>query len=99
MFAETHFTVKGKISQTFKWEGHGLKLSIPEGALLSDSVIRIKAGLAGQFDLPSCAQLVSPVYWLCCDDDFQHPVTLQIQHCATVVHRSGYPALCFIVAQ
>ena len=99
VIAETQFIVKGKQSQTFKWEGHGLKLSIPEGALLSQSVIHIKAGLAGQFKLPSRAQLVSAVYWLYCDDKFRHPVTLELQHCAAIKHQSEYSSLCFIVAK
>ena len=97
--AETQFIVKGRHSQTFKWEGHGLKLSIPEGALLSDSVIYIKAGLAGHFDLPSGGQLVSPVYWLYCDNNFQHPVTLELQHCAIIKHQSECSSLSFIVAK
>ena len=96
VIAETHFIVKGRHSQTFKWEGHGLKLSIPEGALLSESVIYIKAGLAGQFELPSRAQLVSPIYWLYCDNNFQHPVTLELQHCAAIKHQSE---CSFIVAK
>ena len=62
----------------------GLKLSIPEGAVLSKSVINIKAGLAGQFQLPSDAQLVSPMYWLYCDYSFQNPIMLELQHCTTI---------------
>ena len=91
--------MKGRHSQTLKWEGHGLKLSIPEGAVLSESVILIKASLAGQFELPPGAQLVSPVYWLCCGDDFQLPVTLELQHCATIKHQSQHSSLSFIVAK
>ena len=96
VIAETQFIVKGKHSQTFKWEGHGLKLSMPEGAVPSESVIYIKACLAGQFELPSRAQLVSPVYWLYCDNDFQHPVTLELQHCVAM---SDFSSLRFIVAK
>ena len=99
MLAETQFIVKGRHSQTFKWEGHGLKLSIPEGAVLSESVIYIKAGLAGQFELPSDAQLVSPMYWLYCVHSFQHPVTLELQHCAIIKKQSGDSSLSFIVAK
>ena len=99
MIAETQFIMKGRHRQTFKWEGHGLKLSIPEGAIQSseaESVISIKAGLAGQFELPAGAQLVSPTYWLYCKHIFQQPVTLELQHCATIRNHSS---LCFIVAK
>ena len=99
VIAETQFIVKGKHSQTFKWEGHGLNLSIPEGAVLSESVIYIKAGLAGHFELPSRAQLVSAVYWLYCENDFQRPVTLELQHCVDVKHQSDFSSLRFIVAK
>ena len=99
VFAETRFIVKGRHSQTFKWEGYGLKLSIPEGAILSESVIYIKVGLAGQFELPPGAQLVSPIYWLYCDNDFQHPITLELQHCSSIKNQSKNSSLCFIVAE
>ena len=102
VIAETQFIMKGRHRQTFKWEGHGLKLSIPEDAIQSseaESVISIKAGLAGQFELPAGAQLVSPMYWLYCKHIFQHPITLELQHCATIRNNSEHSSLCFIVAK
>ena len=99
VIAATCFATKGTQSKTFEWKRHGLKLSIPEGALPSDEAegaIDIKAGFAGQFQLPENAQLVSPMYWLCCRHKFQHPVTLEIQQCAVVRNRSS---LCFVASK
>ena len=99
VIAGTHFATKGRQPLTFEWKSHGLKLSIPEGALLSEAVIDIKVGLAGQFEFPAGAQLVSPVYWLCCKQKFQHPVTLEIQHCAVIQNQSECSSLRFVAAR
>lgn len=98
--AETRFLLKGRHSQTFVWKGHGLKLSVPEGALLFDhTAVDIKAGLAGQFELPANTHLVSPVYWICCDETFQRPVMLEIQHCAAIQNDSEGSLLHFVTAR
>ena len=99
VIAEARFIVKGKHSQTFEWKGHGLKLSIPEGALLSDSVIVIKASLAGQFDLPTNTQLVSPIYWIHSSEKFQQPVVLEMQHCTAVQNELECSLLHFVAAK
>ena len=100
MVAETRFVLKGRRSQTFVWKGHGLKLSVPEGALLFDhAAVDIKAGLAGQFELPVNTQLVSPVYLICCKETFQQPVMLEMQHCAAVQNESESSLLHFITAR
>ena len=74
-------------AQTFHWEGYGLKLHIPKGALpagLKECKIFIKVGLSGQFTLPQNTSLVSAVY--CLDTEpkckFSQPLYLEIQHCA-----------------
>ena len=102
VIAEKRFTIKGIHPQTFEWENHGLKLSIPEGALPSDPTERkidIKAGLAGQFEFPADKQLVSPVYWIDCKEKFQAPVTLELQHCAVIRNQSECSSLCFVAAK
>ena len=99
VIAGTRFLTEGRHPQTFEWKNHGLKISIPE---LSDGVelaIDIKAGLAGQFKLPAGAQLVSPVYWLCCMQKFEHPVTLEIQHCAVIQNQTECSTLQFVAAK
>ena len=37
-FAETSFIITDSHSQTFEWQGYGLKLHIPEGAVPADHI-------------------------------------------------------------
>ena len=100
--AETQFVIKGRHSQTFEWKGHGLKLSVPEDALPSDQVecvIDVKASYAGQFEFPKGTQLVSPVYWLSCQQKFQRSVTLEINHCAAIQSQAECSYLRFVAAK
>ena len=74
-------------AQTFQWEGYGLKLNIPQGALpanLAQCKLIIKVGISGQFTLPRNTSLVSAVYWLHTEPqcEFSQPLTVEIQHCA-----------------
>ena len=73
--------------QYFNWEGFGLHLYIPEGALppeVKDCSISIEASVEGSYVFPDNSHPVSAVYWFCCAPKckFLQPVTLEIQHCA-----------------
>ena len=61
--------------------------------------IDIKACLAGQFTIPDDLHLVSCVYWLCCPLKFAKPVTLEIEHCASLQDSSQSSSLRFIAAK
>ena len=98
-FAKTSF---GSHSQTFEWQGYGLKLHIPEGAVPADHIecrIDIKAGLSGQFSFPDDSQLVSCVYWIACSQKFLKSVILDIEHCSAVQDSSQSPSLHFVAAK
>ena len=101
-FAETSFVITGRDSHSIKWQGYGLKLHIPEGAVPGDHMecrIDIKAGLSGQFSLPDDSQLVSCVYWIACSQKFLKSVTLDIEHCAAVQDSSQSSSLRFVAAK
>ena len=71
----------------FTWEGYGLHLYIPEGALppeIEQCTISIKATVEGNYVFPKNSHLVSAVYWFHCDPkcQFSKPIILEIQHCA-----------------
>ena len=75
-------------AQTFHWEGYGLKLLVPPGALppgMKQCELLIKVEISGQFTFPKNTSLVSAVYWLHSEPqcEFSQPLTLEIQHCAT----------------
>ena len=101
MFAETSFVVPDSRSHSFEWQGHGLKLHIPEGAVPAHTGCRVdfKAGFTGQFNIPDDLQLVSCVYWLSCSQKFAKPVTLEIEHCASLQDSSQSSSVSFIAAE
>ena len=87
VIGETSVLITNK-AQTFHWEGYGLKLLIPPGALppgMKQCELIIKVGISGQFTLPQNTSLASAVYWLHSEPrcEFSQPLTLEIQHCAT----------------
>ena len=98
-FAETS-SVPDSHSHSFEWQGYGLKLHIPEGAVPAHTGCRvdIKAGFTGQFNIPDGLHLVSCVYWLSCSQKFNKPVTLEIEHCASLQNSSQSSSLQFISA-
>ena len=73
--------------QYFTWEGYGLHLYIPEGALPSEMqscAISIEASMEGNYTFPANCFLVSAVYWFRCVPEckFLRSIILEIQHCA-----------------
>ena len=92
VIAETSVLVTNQ-SQTFHWEGYGLKLHIPQGALpagLEECTLFIKVGLSGSFEFPQNTSLVSAVYWLDSNPrcKFSKSLTVTIQHCVKPAHTS-----------
>ena len=61
--------------------------------------VDIKAGFTGQFSIPNDLHLVSCVYWLSCSQKFVKPVTLEIEHCASLQDSSQSSSLSFIAAK
>jgi len=66
--------------------GYGLRLYVSEDSLpagMEECRVNIKASLTGRFQLPEDCDLLSPVFWISAPCNFQKPVTLDIQHCAS----------------
>ena len=101
MVAGTTFNLSGR-RQTHVWEGHGLRLHIPEGALPPSHTgcrVDVRAGLAGQFQFPEGSHPVSGMYWLSCNERFLLPATLELQHCAVVRDAAQCSRLRFAIAK
>ena len=102
-FAETSINIFDCDSHSFEWQRYGFKLHIPEGAVPAehaDCKIDIKVGLNGQFRIPDDLQLVSCIYWLRGPQrPFLKPVTLEIEHCASLQDFSQSETLRFVVAK
>ena len=102
MFAETSFVVPDSHAHSFEWQGHGLKLHIPEGAVPVEHTgcrVDIKAGFTGQLNIPNDLHLVSCVYWVSCPQKLVKPITLEIEHCASLQDSSQSSSLRFIAAK
>ena len=76
--------------ETILWERYGLRLHIPSNALpdnVSQLQLKIEVSASGNFELREDSILVSAVYSFSHDlgdRNLRRPVTLQIQHCATI---------------
>ena len=84
------------------WEGHGLRLHIPDGALPPSHTgcqVDVRAGLAGQFQFSEGSHPVSGMYWLSCKERFLLPATLELQHCTTVRDATQCSRLRFAIAK
>ena len=96
VIAETSLTVTNE-AQSFCWQGYGLKLHIPEGALPeSESMctVDIQVSISGQFQLHPSHNLASAVYWLHSKvKKFSKFLTLELQHCSK---RSQISRLSFV---
>ena len=86
MCGQTLLEITGSKQQKVSWESHGFHLTIPEGAVPSGVTVSVavKAILAGQFELPENAQLVSAIYWVSASEMFLKRVSVHIQHCARI---------------
>ena len=80
-------------SQSFHWEGYGLKLKVPAQSLpshINSCKITLMVSLSGQYQFPDNTELVSPVFWLRCKPQvqFEIPLSLEIEHCAPLENYS-----------
>ena len=86
--------------ECFSWEGYGLHLYIPKGALPSEirnCTVSVEVSVEGNYIFPDNSHPVSAVYWFHCDPKckFSKPITLEIQHCA---EEQNLNALSFVKA-
>uniref|UniRef100_A0A1X7T067 Uncharacterized protein n=1 Tax=Amphimedon queenslandica TaxID=400682 RepID=A0A1X7T067_AMPQE len=80
------FLIHGGSIQSVKWEEYGIRITIPQGAVLpSDTVqVTIAALVGGDFIFPEDTELASAVYAINITKPFLKPVKLEIQHCVSI---------------
>ena len=87
--------------QHIVWEGYGLRLHIPPNSLPDHCThfqLNMSVALSGHFTLPKNGILVSAVYSFrhdLGDKELQRPITVEMQHCASVNALNG---LCIVRA-
>lgn len=92
-------------AQSYEWREYGFMLHVPEGSLplgMTETAVRVRVSLSGQFKLPVDSKLVSGVYWLSCHPKpykFCEPLTLEIQHCIAIYHPSHCFQLSFVISK
>lgn len=89
-------------SLTYYWKEHGMKIFIPKDALRPNTPpqsMSIQASLSGHFQLPDDMELVSAVYWVAFPQRFCRPVTVELQHFASLEHSDQPSSLSFITAK
>ena len=70
-----------------EWKDHGLRLLIPADVLELNALpmtISIQASVNGYYQLPKETELVSGVYWIEFPGKLSRPITLELQHCASL---------------
>ena len=80
---ETSVVVRSSQGRLIKWyclKVHIHQDSLPEG--LDQCTVHIKVSLAGEYEIPDCTELITPIYWLKCEPPciFTKPITVEINH-------------------
>ncbi|XP_019854498.1 PREDICTED: uncharacterized protein LOC105313470 [Amphimedon queenslandica] len=95
--AKNSFLIHGGSTQSVNWEEYGIRITVPQGAVLpSDTVkITIAALVGGDFIFPEDTELVSAVYAINTSKPFIEPIKLEIQHCVSIETSSHCNYLSF----
>ena len=86
------------LPQVFKWKNYGIRLRIPEGAVVPDVFpmnLRVTASLRGQYEFPESCEPVSGVYCIYLPLELAESATLDIQHCVEITHVYQCSSLSF----
>ena len=98
VIAQQTFTITQE-AVYLKFEGYGFKLHIPDGSLpeeVSETQLNVEVSLSGQFQLPSNSELLSAIYWVSSPHKFTKPITVEIQHCASLSNDEQCEQLTFV---
>ena len=90
--------VSGK-SLSYRWKGFGLKLEAPSNALdcgVPSQTLNLLNCNIDQFKVPENMELVSGIYLVDFKGKFAHPITIEIEYCASVNQPSQFSSLSFV---
>ena len=93
------FLVTGKGPQLLEWKEYGFRMHVSEGTTSGPCDFAVKAIVAGQFQFPVEAELVSAVYAISASRRLKKPVNIEIQHCVTIRNEQQGRFLFFVRAQ
>ena len=90
--------IPGK-SLTFYWKGFGFKIRAPANALDSDvpsESLSLQNCNIDHFKVPENMEFVSGIYWVDFKGEFANPITIEIEHCASLDQSSQFSSLSFV---
>ena len=106
-----HLTVPQEVSESKKlkvvpsqslshcWEGFGLNLKAPANALVPDvpfQTLNLRNCDIHHFKVPENTELLSGIYWVDFKGKFVKPITIELEHCASVEQPSQFSSLSFV---
>ena len=99
--AESEVVIQGCGQKVVDWPGRGLKITIPDGALLQGECynISVKLVTSKEFEMPSDTKVVSGFYWIFSSLEFLKPVNVQLQHCVHIDNEQLASKLTFAIAR
>ena len=86
-------------SLSYCWESFGLNLEAPANALVSADPFQTLNLLncnIDHFKVPENMELVSGIYWVDFKVEFANPITIEIEHCASLDQPSQLSSLSFV---
>ena len=86
-------------SLSYCWEGFGLNLEAPANALDSDvpsQTLNLLNCNIDHFKVPENMELVSGIYWVDFKGEYANPITIEIEHCASLDQPSQFSSLSFV---
>ncbi|XP_019857992.1 PREDICTED: uncharacterized protein LOC109586177 isoform X2 [Amphimedon queenslandica] len=87
-------------SLSVNWEEYGIRITIPQGAVLPSETVQItiNALVGGDFVFPEDTELISAVYAISLSKPFLEPVKLEVQHCVSITTPAHSNYLSFSTA-
>ena len=86
-------------SVSYCWEGSGLNLEAPANTLVSDvpsQTLNLLNCKIYHFKVPENMELISGIYWVDFKGEFANPITIEIEHCASLDQPSQFSSLSFV---
>ena len=98
--AKNSFPIHGGSTQSVNWEEYGIRMTIPQGAVLASDTVEVTINIlvGGDFIFLEDTELVSAVYHINLSKPFLEPVKLEIQHCVSIETASHCNYLSFSTA-
>ena len=94
------FLIQGDCPQSFNWDEHGLRISVPKNTLSSKETVELAIAVlvGGEFQFPKETEAVSAIYSLSITKPLAQPIKFKIQHCAQLVTQDHTAYLTFVKA-